>query len=136
MNSSSLASIVRLSSTFFFFRHMIHFETAFLGSLLKDIKSERPKITEKDNLRLLFVTKWFLEFFLAALAKDSGGSTGWNWGYDLVTEVVDRAWIVWILRRMRGAIDEKVRRYFPDVPVGNYFYGLLAQAVDRTSSRD
>jgi replication fork protection complex subunit TIMELESS/Tof1/Swi1 len=83
-----------------------------LGSLLKDIKSERPKITEKDNLRLLFVTKWFLEFFLAALAKDSKDSvgTGWGWGFELVTEVVDRGWIVWILRRMRGAVEEKVGR--------------------------
>lgn len=35
-----------------------------MSSVLKDIKSERPKFTEKDNLRLLFLTKWFLEFFL------------------------------------------------------------------------
>ncbi|KAF8513196.1 timeless protein-domain-containing protein [Gautieria morchelliformis] len=84
---------------------------SFLGSLLKDIKSERPKITEKDNLRLLFVTKWFLEFFMAALAKDSGVGTGWGWGFELVAEVVDRGWIVWILRRMRGAIEEKPKQW-------------------------
>ena len=42
---------------------------ALLSSLLKDIKAERPKVTEKDNLRLLFVTKWFLEFFLCERAR-------------------------------------------------------------------
>lgn len=42
---------------------------AFMSSVLKDIRSERPKYTEKDNLRLLFLTKWFLEFFLAVRAQ-------------------------------------------------------------------
>lgn len=77
-----------------------------MASLLKDIKSERPKITEKDNLRLLFVTKWFLEFFLCGLAHKT--SAGWGWGFDMVAEVVERGWIVWVLRRMRGAVEEKV----------------------------
>lgn len=86
----------------------IDFAIAFLGSLLKDIKSERPKVTEKDNLRLLFVTKWFLEFFLAVIAKDTDEDTGWGWDFELVTEVVERGWIVWILRRMRWAVEEKV----------------------------
>ncbi|KAI0061071.1 timeless-domain-containing protein [Artomyces pyxidatus] len=76
---------------------------AFLASLLKDIRSERPKITEKDNLRLLFVTKWFLQFFLAARATQADAA----WGFGLVGEVVERAWIVWVLKRMRGAVEEK-----------------------------
>ncbi|KAG2355989.1 timeless protein-domain-containing protein [Suillus spraguei] len=42
----------------------------FLRSLLKDIKSERPKIKEKDHLRLLYVTKWFLEFFLTSRSNE------------------------------------------------------------------
>jgi hypothetical protein len=79
---------------------------AFLSFLLKDIKSERPKITEKDNLRLLFVTKWFLEFFLCI--RDKEGQQ--KWGLGLVAEVTDRGWIIWVLKRMREAVEDKVRR--------------------------
>ena len=79
---------------------------ALLASLLKDIKAERPKITEKDNLRLLFVTKWFLEFFLCERARQPEGS---QWKFGLIAEVTDRGWIVWVLRRMREAQEEKVR---------------------------
>lgn len=85
---------------------------AFLGSVLKDIKSERPKITEKDHLRLLFVVKWFLEFFLAvreqAKAASKSGRNVETWDFEVIGEVVERSWIVWILKRMRGAMDEKV----------------------------
>ncbi|KAI9060063.1 timeless-domain-containing protein [Trametes sanguinea] len=75
-----------------------------LASLLKDIKAERPKITEKDHLRLLFVTKWFLEFFLYERVRQSESS---RWKFGLVAEVIDRSWIVWVLRRMREAQEEK-----------------------------
>ncbi|KAI0366585.1 timeless-domain-containing protein [Pilatotrama ljubarskyi] len=75
-----------------------------LASLLKDIKAERPKITEKDHLRLLFVAKWFLEFFLCERARQPEGS---RWKFGLVAEVIDRGWIVWVLRRMREAQEEK-----------------------------
>jgi len=82
--------------------------TAFLASLLKDIKSERPKITEKDNLRLLFVTKWFLEYFLAVRAQEKGASAPEPWAFGLVGEVIERSWIVWVLKRMNSAVEEKV----------------------------
>ncbi|CCM05491.1 uncharacterized protein FIBRA_07712 [Fibroporia radiculosa] len=72
----------------------------FLSSLLKDIKAERPKITEKDHLRLLYVTKWFLEFFLCVKAKEGPGGP---WDYGLIAEVTERGWIVWVLKRMREA---------------------------------
>ncbi|KAI6145317.1 hypothetical protein BKA82DRAFT_4172415, partial [Pisolithus tinctorius] len=71
----------------------------FLASLLQDIKHERPKITEKDHLRLLYTTKWLLEFFLV------------KWSLGLVAEVTDRSWIVWVLRRMRDAMDEKPKMW-------------------------
>ena len=84
---------------------------AFLQSLLKDIRSERAKVTEKDNLRLLYVTKWFLEFFLtmrthAAANKDPSAEEKWEFG--LIAEVTERTWIVWVLKRMREAMEEKV----------------------------
>lgn len=76
----------------------------FMASLLKDIKAERPKITEKDHLRLLFVTKWFLEFFLSTREQDKER----KWDYGLISEVTDRSWFVWILKRMREAVEDKV----------------------------
>jgi replication fork protection complex subunit Tof1/Swi1 len=81
--------------------------TAFLRSLLKDIKSERPKIKEKDHLRLLYVTKWFLEFFLISRSKEKAVEQR-KWNLGLVAEVTDRGWIIWVLKRMRQAMDEKV----------------------------
>lgn len=81
---------------------------AFLSSLLKDIKSERPKITEKDNLRLLFITKWFLEFFLQAHSKEKDLKKENSWDLGSVAEVTDRVWIAWVLKRMHEALDAKV----------------------------
>jgi replication fork protection complex subunit Tof1/Swi1 len=92
---------------------------AFLSALLKDIRSERPKITEKDNLRLLYVTKWFLEFFLSMRSKEhtkvkAGGgakdkaTVEEKWKFGLIAEVTERGWIVWVLKRMREAVEEKV----------------------------
>ena len=82
---------------------------AFLASLLKDIKAERAKVTEKDHLRLLYLTQWFLAFFLALRAAD----TAREWSFGLVAEVTERSWIVWVLRRMREAVSDKVRPPLP-----------------------
>ncbi|TFK52842.1 timeless-domain-containing protein [Heliocybe sulcata] len=78
----------------------------FLSSLLKDIKAERAKITEKDNLRLLYVTKWFLEFFLRERTSRNS-QNGQPWDFGLIAEVTDRGWIIWVLKRMREAVEEK-----------------------------
>ena len=97
--------------------------TAFLRSLLKDIKSERPKIKEKDHLRLLYITKWFLEFFLTSRSKEKAVEQ-WKWNLGLVAEVTDRGWIIWVLKRMRQAMDEKVSRkskLSPGQVIGSYF---------------
>ncbi|KAF4603011.1 Topoisomerase 1-associated factor 1 [Pleurotus pulmonarius] len=74
----------------------------FIRTLLKDIRSERAKISDKDNLRLMVISKWFLEFFVALRAKE-----GSRWNFGLIAEVTEREWIVWVLRRMREALDEK-----------------------------
>ncbi|KAF8909752.1 timeless protein-domain-containing protein [Gymnopilus junonius] len=81
---------------------------SFLSGLLKDIRSERPKITEKDNLRLLYVAKWFLEFFLSMRSKEQQAKSGQDrWNFGLVAEVTERSWIIWVLKRMREAVEEK-----------------------------
>lgn len=104
--------------------------TALLASLLKDIKAERAKVTEKDNLRLLFVTKWFLEFFLYERERQPEGS---RWKFGLVAEVIDRGWIVWVLRRMREAQEAKVcaSLHLPNDRTTDVY---SAQAMDRASS--
>ncbi|CAE7152048.1 unnamed protein product, partial [Rhizoctonia solani] len=89
---------------------------AFMSCVLKDIKAERPRYTEKDNLRLLFLTKWFLEFFLLVREnqekerKQQGLFAAileaWPFGY--VSEVVEHGWAPWVLRRMRAAVEEKL----------------------------
>lgn len=82
---------------------------SFVSTLIKDIRSERSKITEKDHLRLLYVSKWFLEFFLASRSKaDVGtGENGSKWSFGLVAQVTEREWIGWAFKRMREAVDEK-----------------------------
>ncbi|KDQ07544.1 hypothetical protein BOTBODRAFT_192367 [Botryobasidium botryosum FD-172 SS1] len=86
----------------------------FLASVLKDIKAERPKITEKDNVRLLFLTKWFLAFFSAVREKEASGgqlTAQCRWRFEYVAEVVERGWVVWMLKRISGAKDEKPKQW-------------------------
>ncbi|KAG9123429.1 Topoisomerase 1-associated factor 1 [Ceratobasidium sp. 392] len=92
----------------------------FMACVLKDIKAERPKYTDKDNLRLLFLTKWFLEFFLLVREEQekerkqralfaTNAQEIWPFGY--VSEVVEHAWAPWVLRRMRAAVEEKPKQW-------------------------
>ncbi|KAK0224118.1 timeless protein-domain-containing protein [Armillaria fumosa] len=105
---------------------------SFLSALIKDIRSERAKITDKDNLRLLYVTKWFLEFFLAMRAKEKekGG-----WGFDLVAEVTERTWIVWVLKRMREANEEKPKLW-TELQAGIECLTQLLLLIDNMASSD
>ncbi|XP_006455122.1 hypothetical protein AGABI2DRAFT_75426 [Agaricus bisporus var. bisporus H97] len=87
---------------------------SFVATLLKDIRLERARITEKDKLRLLFVTKFFLDYFLALRAQEQQSqmdkdtsNVDEKWPFGLIAEVMERDWIVWVLKRMREAVDEK-----------------------------
>ncbi|KAE9405100.1 timeless-domain-containing protein [Gymnopus androsaceus JB14] len=87
---------------------------SFLAIILKDIRSERAKITEKDNLRLLFVTKWFLDFFLSRRSQAKAVKSVEDlekYGFGLVAEVLERPWIIWVLKRMREAVEEKPKAW-------------------------
>lgn len=92
---------------------VVNSSIAFLASLLKDIRSERAKVTEKDNLRLLFITKWFIDFFLCVRAQDSqrGVSKEDEMEFALVVEVVQRSWAGWVIRRMREAWEDKPKQW-------------------------
>jgi replication fork protection complex subunit Tof1/Swi1 len=69
---------------------------------------ERAKISPKDHIKLLFITKWFLDFFLTR-RKNLGGTTTTKvkWNLSFIAEVTERDWIVWVLKRMRNAVEEK-----------------------------
>lgn len=56
------------------------------------------------------MTKWFLEFFQAARTH-AGNSAGEEWSFGLIAEVIERGWIVWVLKRMREAVDEKPKQW-------------------------
>ena len=34
------------------------------------------------------------------------------WSFSVIAEVLERQWIVWILKRMRGAMEDKVRKSY------------------------
>jgi replication fork protection complex subunit Tof1/Swi1 len=106
---------------------------AFLATLLKDIKSERPKIAEKDHLRLLYVTKWFLEFFLCLCSHEAPKGGEGKWTFGLIAEVTERGWIIWVLKRMREAVEEKVHPR-PNPLSAILIHESLAQALDRSPS--
>jgi len=113
LNSLKLASIVRplgLLQGVTVLNFLFCFASAFLAGILKDIRSERPKIVEKDHLRLLYVAKWFLDYFLRVRTKQSGSKDAEQktWEFGLIAEVTERAWIGWVLRRMREAVEDKV----------------------------
>ncbi|KAI5989865.1 timeless protein-domain-containing protein [Pisolithus marmoratus] len=105
----------------------------FLASLLRDIKSERPKITEKDHLRLLYTTKWLLEFFLVSRSRENAVDGPRKWSLGLVAEVTDRSWIVWVLTRMRNAMDEKPKMW-TELQAGIECLTQLLLLIDTMSS--
>lgn len=56
------------------------------------------------------MTKWFLEFFLSMRVKENEKlkNTQERWKFGLIAEVTERGWIIWVLKRMREAVEEKV----------------------------
>ena len=84
---------------------------------------ERPKVRETDNVRALYLSTFFIEFFLlsrtratAAAASDVKGkgreeddvSKTWDYGY--VAEFAEIDAVKWVVGRMRLVMDDKVSR--------------------------
>ena len=82
---------------------------------MKDIKAERPKITEQDNIRLLRMVNWFIQYFVGlkrAEIDNPPANLDYEksaWRYEMVSEVVERSWMGYVLKRIRISMDDKVR---------------------------
>lgn len=47
-------------------------------------------------------------------SKEQQAKSGHDkWNFGLVAEVTERSWIIWVLKRMREAVEEKVRCSIP-----------------------
>ena len=58
------------------------------------------------------------------------------WAFGLVGEVIERSWIVWVLKRMNGAVEEKVGSGFvPLASLRSFTYSCVctAQVMDRAT---
>lgn len=108
-----------------------------MSALLKDMRLERAKIKEKDHIRLLFLTKWFLDFFLSAREKEKEKSNGEasRWHFGLVGVVIEAEWIVWVLKRMRGAVEEKPKAW-TELQAGVECLTQLLLLIDTMSSTE
>ena len=65
--------------------------------------------------------------------------TSESWAFGLVGEVIERSWIVWVLKRMNGAVEEKVGGGLCATCVTPFIHVFVcvcvAQVMDRAAGR-
>lgn len=87
-------------------------QPAFFASVLKDIRMERLKVKEKDTTRFLFLSRFFLEFFL--LVHQDEQMRGIHplseeaHGFELIAEMTEPQSIAFVTTRMKKAMEDKV----------------------------
>ncbi|TKA58341.1 hypothetical protein B0A53_00079 [Rhodotorula sp. CCFEE 5036] len=84
----------------------------FFSSILRDIRMERLKVRESDTVRFLYLSSFFLEFFLLLYADDEkrgishlDEERGHDFG--LVAEMTEPHAIGFVALRMKNALEEK-----------------------------
>ncbi|GAA5828412.1 hypothetical protein JCM11251_006233 [Rhodosporidiobolus azoricus] len=85
---------------------------AFFSSILRDIRMERLKVRESDTVRFLFLSRFFLEFFLLLYRDDEARGIAHDdeeKGHDfgMVAEMTETGAIGFVTMRMRAALEEK-----------------------------
>ncbi|GAA5852706.1 hypothetical protein JCM8547_002595 [Rhodosporidiobolus lusitaniae] len=85
---------------------------SFFSSVLRDIRMERLKVRESDNVRFLFLTRFFLEFFLLVYHDDEKRGiphTDEENGHDfgMIAEMTEPHAIGFVTLRMRTALEDK-----------------------------
>ncbi|GAA5975641.1 hypothetical protein JCM10908_005228 [Rhodotorula pacifica] len=85
---------------------------SFFSSVLRDIRMERLKVRESDTVRFLYLSSFFLEFFLLLYADDEkrgishlDEERGHDFG--LVAEMTEPHAIGFVALRMKNALEEK-----------------------------
>jgi replication fork protection complex subunit Tof1/Swi1 len=90
--------------------------SAFFTSVLKDIRLEREKVKETDNVRVLVVAAFFLEFFLLLHKQDKAAeidpASEKGHDFDLIGSLTEISSIAYALARMKIALEDKVRFAF------------------------
>jgi replication fork protection complex subunit Tof1/Swi1 len=89
--------------------------TAFFQSIMRDIRMERSKIRPTDNLRCLFLARFFMEYFLLLRTKAAAGNDGKvshedDLALGLVGEIAEMESVRWVVMRMKYTMDDKVSR--------------------------
>lgn len=87
---------------------------AFFSSVLRDIRMERIKVRESDTVRFLYLSAFFLEFFLLVYRDDERRGISHldeEHGHDfgMVAEMTEPHAIGFVTMRMKNALEEKVR---------------------------
>ncbi|SCV67720.1 BQ2448_5331 [Microbotryum intermedium] len=83
----------------------------FFSSVLKDIRMERMKVKESDTIRFLFLSRFFVEFFLLVFQDEHarGVDPQSEEGHDfaLIAEMTETQSIAFVTQRMKVALEEK-----------------------------
>ncbi|KAK4051924.1 Topoisomerase 1-associated factor 1 [Microbotryomycetes sp. JL201] len=83
----------------------------FFKSVLKDIRLEHLKVQESDTVRFLYLSRFFMEFFLLlydnekARGIDPQSDEGHD--FDLIAEMTEPQSIGFVVRKMHAAMEEK-----------------------------
>lgn len=92
----------------------------FFVSILKDIRMERAKIRDTDNVRTLYLSRFFMEYLLLVREKEDKAKAEGKGkgkapdadadelllGYAIVMAEMDS--VKWVFGRLRIALDERV----------------------------
>jgi replication fork protection complex subunit Tof1/Swi1 len=76
-------------------------------------------------------SQWFLEFFFYMRAQEGHA----KWPFSVVAEVVERGWIIWVLKRMCQAVEDKVRASIHSIKIHLHRPSVLSQGSGRNCKR-
>ncbi|KAM0788302.1 hypothetical protein ACM66B_001445 [Microbotryomycetes sp. NB124-2] len=83
----------------------------FFASVLKDIRLERLKVQESDTVRFLYLSRFFIEFFMLlyddekARGVDPQSDEGHD--FDLIAEMTEPQSIGFVVKKMHAAMEDK-----------------------------
>lgn len=98
---------------------------------------ERAKVREVDNVRYLFLVRFFLEYFLALreyeVSQGVHPASEEGHDFDLIAEISEAATIGYVALRMKLCLEEEVSSARPDAIDANYVLCAASASVDRVA---